>query len=118
MTTRAELIEGLHCNALWRSPDTSDLLKQAADMLEADAVAPAQPFLPDWVNYRQGKEDGKAEAQQPLTCTWTPEDDDNMPGTWASSCGELWSFIDGGPAENRVTYCHHCGGKVLIGTKP
>jgi hypothetical protein len=49
------------------------------------------------------------------TCTWTPEEDDNMPGTWASSCGELWSFMDGGPVENRVTYCHHCGGKVVIG---
>ena len=36
--TRTELIEGLHCNALWRSLDTSDLLKQAADMLEADEL--------------------------------------------------------------------------------
>jgi len=30
-------------------------------------TAPEQPFQPDWVNYRQGKEDGKADAQQPLT---------------------------------------------------
>ncbi len=30
-------------------------------------AAPAQPFQPDWVSYRQGVEDGKAEAQQPLT---------------------------------------------------
>ena len=36
----------------------------------------------------------------------------DLAGTWRSSCGELWSFIDGGPNENRVTYCHHCGGKV------
>jgi len=47
------------------------------------------------------------------TCTWALDDEES--GTWASSCGELWSFIDGGPAENRVSYCHHCGGKVVIG---
>lgn len=50
---------------------------------------------------------------QPLTCTWTLDDEES--GTWASSCGELWSFIDGGPDENRVSYCHHCGGKVNKG---
>jgi hypothetical protein len=63
------------------------MAEQAADMLEADA--------------------------QPKTCTWTLDDDEL--GTWASSCGELWSFIDGGPDENRVSYCHHCGGKVVKG---
>lgn len=45
------------------------------------------------------------------TCEWAPDDDD---GTWRSACGELWAFIDGGPAENRVTYCHHCGSAVQI----
>jgi len=47
------------------------------------------------------------------TCTWAEQDDKDMPGTYASSCGEMWSFIDGGVKENRVTYCHHCGGKVV-----
>ena len=47
------------------------------------------------------------------TCTWTEQDDKDMPGTYESSCGEMWSFIDGGIKENRVTYCHHCGGKVV-----
>ena len=47
------------------------------------------------------------------TCIWTEQDDKDMPGTYESSCGEMWSFIDGGVKENRVTYCHHCGGKVV-----
>ena len=47
------------------------------------------------------------------TCTWAEQDDKDMPGTYESSCGEMWSFIDGGIKENRVTYCHHCGGKVV-----
>ena len=49
-------------------------------------------------------------------CEWILDDDES--GTWASSCGELWSFIDGGPKENRVNYCHHCGGKVMLAAAP
>lgn len=52
---------------------------------------------------------GTPPALEVTECQWSFEDDS---GTWRSSCGELWSFIDGGPNENRVTYCHHCGGKV------
>ena len=52
-------------------------------------------------------------GQQRESCTWTEQDDKDMPGTYESSCGEMWSFIEGGLKENRVTYCHHCGGKVV-----
>lgn len=52
-------------------------------------------------------------ANERGTCTWTEQDDKDMPSTYESSCGEMWSFIDGGVKENRVTYCHHCGGKVV-----
>jgi hypothetical protein len=60
----------------------------------------------------------EATASEPAGCTWTQQDDEHMPGTWASSCGELWSFNDGGPKENRVSYCHHCGGKVNLTAAP
>lgn len=46
-------------------------------------------------------------------CTWTL--DDELSETYASACGELWSFIEGGPIENRVRYCHHCGRPVKLG---
>lgn len=49
-------------------------------------------------------------------CVWTLDDEES--GTWSSSCGELWSFIDGGPKENRVTYCHHCGKPVELTSVP
>ena len=57
-------------------------------------------------------------GQQRENCTWTEQDDKDMPGAYESSCGEMWSFIDGGIKENRVTYCHHCGGKVAIAASP
>jgi len=52
------------------------------------------------------------EPDERATCEWTVEDDDN--GTWQSSCGELWSFIEGGPKENRVSFCHHCGKPAVV----
>jgi hypothetical protein len=53
-------------------------------------------------------------APQPKAepCQWHQEDDDT--GAWASGCGELWSFIDGGPNENRVRFCHGCGKPVEV----
>ncbi|MBV6321975.1 hypothetical protein [Duganella violaceipulchra] len=51
------------------------------------------------------------EAKQ-VICAWSP--DANIESTWASSCGELWSFIDGDPKENRVSFCHHCGKRVEL----
>jgi hypothetical protein len=69
------------------------------------------PIPQEW--YAAAKELLSTAPAQPLTCAWTLDDEES--GTWASSCGELWSFIDGGPDENRVSYCHHCGGKVIKG---
>jgi hypothetical protein len=68
-----------------------------------------------WEAWQASREDtlGEAADAQQHTCTWTLDDDEL--GTWASSCGELWNFIEGGPDENRVSYCHHCGGKVVKG---
>ena len=43
-------------------------------------------------------------------CEWKCDDIDN--GIWESACGESWSFIDGGPVENRMLFCHRCGGKL------
>lgn len=56
---------------------------------------------------------GLAEPQP--TCEWREEDPwGPMPDTYATSCGELWSFTDGGPAENRVKFCHRCGKPVTV----
>jgi hypothetical protein len=40
-------------------------------------------------------------------CRWTRERDDC--DTWRSDCGALWSFIDDGPVENGMAFCHKCG---------
>lgn len=48
-------------------------------------------------------------------CTWSESDPwGDVPSTYDSTCGELWSFIDGGPKENKVKFCHGCGGVVVV----
>lgn len=55
---------------------------------------------------------GAAPATKVPECRWSLDDDES--NTWMSSCGELWAFVDDGPVENRVTFCHHCGGTVVL----
>lgn len=45
-------------------------------------------------------------------CEWRLDDADN--GIWESACGETWLFVDGGPIENRMLFCHRCGGILKI----
>ncbi|HHM8640691.1 TPA: hypothetical protein ACRNRG_006413, partial [Pseudomonas aeruginosa] len=35
-------------------------------------------------------------------------------GIWETSCGQTWSFIEDGPAENGALFCHHCGGRLVL----
>jgi hypothetical protein len=50
-----------------------------------------------------------------VTCTWTKSNDPHMPDTFDATCGVVWTFTDGGPAENDVRFCPGCGGKVVEG---
>jgi hypothetical protein len=49
---------------------------------------------------------------QPQNCHWTYQDDETE--AWATGCGEMWCFVDGGPKENNTRYCHGCGKPVSI----
>lgn len=41
-------------------------------------------------------------------CRWEADED----GNWWSSCGEGFTFIDGGPVENRLRFCPYCGKRL------
>ena len=56
--------------------------------------------------------DPAAGHAQEDACNWSLTYDDSE--VWESSCGEEWTFIDGGPAENSVRFCHGCGKPVAI----
>ena len=51
---------------------------------------------------------GYNEAPGAATCEWEQDDE----GSWGTSCGNLHSFIDDGPAENNHKFCPYCGGQL------
>ena len=55
-------------------------------------------------------------AAQPTACQWTPMDDES--GTWESACGQAWTFMEDGPVENNVRFCHGCGKPIEIKDQP
>lgn len=55
---------------------------------------------------------GAAAQAKEDACEWLLTDADN--GVWESACGEAWTFIDGGPVDNSVRFCHGCGKPVAI----
>lgn len=65
-----------------------------------------------WAGWQAALAQRQQQAKPP-TCVWSPEDEGFMPGTYRSACGELWSYVDGGWKDNRVNFCHGCGGKVV-----
>lgn len=72
--------------------------------------APEQPRPP-----MQDETWGSTPKPVKPTCTWLESDPwGEMPNTYEASCGELWSFIDGGPVENSVKFCHGCGKPVIV----
>ena len=52
--------------------------------------------------------------KQPAPCTWTKLPDPHMPDTFNATCGVVWTFTDGGPAENDVRFCPGCGAAVSV----
>ena len=53
----------------------------------------------------------------PDACVWTP-DTDYETDVHYSACGEAWSFIEGGPKENKVRFCQGCGKPVKLTYQP
>ena len=91
----------------------------------APQAVPAEPSCPDckapdllYECIHCSASNYPPEPKVPAGCEWTPDADFEMGDTYHSSCGELWSFIDGGPKENRISYCHHCGKPVKLLAAP
>ena len=77
---------------------------------QSDALSMTMAELHDDVELVIRAPQPAAQAQD--ACNWSLTDDDSE--VWESSCGEEWTFIDGGPAENSVRFCHGCGKPVAI----
>ena len=49
---------------------------------------------------------------------WTPKRacgwKENEDGQYETTCGHCWEFNNGGPAENKVTFCPYCGKAISV----
>lgn len=45
------------------------------------------------------------------TCTWTL-DDSNDGEIWETSCGQAFSFTEGGVEDNGFVFCYKCGKRI------
>lgn len=52
------------------------------------------------------------------TCSWSPYDDFDMPGTFDTSCGNIFSFTEEGIKENNFKFCPYCGGEIIEVSPP
>ena len=107
----------IHTQRLWR--DAWQAARQPLPYVESkfnewwdsDRLTKTNPFEGDtpifwaWEGWQAARR-----TTPDRECEWKCDDIDN--GIWESACGETWSFIDGGPVENRMLFCHRCGGKL------
>lgn len=43
-------------------------------------------------------------------CEWRYSELDNA---WATACGNMFVFFDGGPEENGAKFCQYCGSRLV-----
>ena len=57
-------------------------------------------------------------GQQRETCTWTEQDDPNLPGVYATGCGGMFVFNEGGVKDHGFSYCQYCGNEIALAASP
>ena len=63
---------------------------------------------PDFALAEMAKELLQRRQADWTACHWKQDRD----GNWETGCGNLFSFIEGGPKENDTKYCQYCGNHV------
>jgi hypothetical protein len=105
-----------------RDVDSSDIdsPKSVHPLVFGDTTPPAQPAVPEVccgeyaTCLKPCTPRGKFLTAQPAPCTWKKSNDPHMPDTFNATCGVVWTFTDGGPAENGVNFCPGCGAAVSV----
>ena len=66
-----------------------------------------QSGVDNWYSAEQMQQAHAAGSEARPVCLWN-----NVDGCWETTCGNAFEINDGTPAENNMTYCCYCGGKV------
>ena len=52
------------------------------------------------------------------TCTWTEQDDSNLPGVYATGCGGMFVLNEGKLQDHGFSYCPYCGNEIALAASP
>ena len=74
--------------------------------INRDEECEADLYNAKWIGFQAGYE---ASITIGRKCAWTC---DEYEDAWDTGCGNLFSFIDGSPEENKFEYCCYCGGNL------
>ena len=97
---------------------TTQLLKQALDALENSCDFVFKDVEKAALRDKAIQAIRTHLASPPEVCQWTSVNDEHMPDTYESACGDMWSFIEGGINENNIRFCQGCGKKVIEASAP
>jgi hypothetical protein len=53
----------------------------------------------------------------PNVCHWTDDTDPDF-NVWRTGCGEMFTFLEDGPTENKMRYCCYCGLALVAVPRP
>ena len=56
---------------------------------------------------------GSAEMTEKSKCIWTKWHDPDGDTVWNTTCGEDFTLLEQGPADNHYYYCPTCGNKIV-----
>lgn len=90
-------------------PMTHDL--DSTDLIRRKDVLWITKETGAWETQNRVRELPAVDAAPVVHGRWRQDDED----AWTcTACGNIWTFLDGGPNENNANYCPMCGAKMNV----
>jgi hypothetical protein len=80
-------------------------------LIDAQLQKSSDRFLA--INELATKTADKLKELEEGVCEWSPDSEDESGDTWRTGCGRLFTLNDGGPRENKMKFCFHCGKRIV-----
>ena len=96
-----DAVQLLNVAYLWKVPVDEQWRMSYQELTERINKLSGRPETPE------GRPAPAANTEGLPCCTWFEDADDYS--AWETSCGNMFQFTDGGPAENHAKFCMYCG---------
>ena len=83
------------------------------DGVELDGLAYRMAEALARVSGRRDLSTDRQPIDSDTSCKWVEVDEYDCT-TWETDCGRKWEFMNDGPVENDIKYCHGCGRSIEL----